>query len=98
MSSSLKVLNLAWNSAEYIGQSGSLQLSTADGLNHFETSTIDRRVTATVTAIVKDNADVTRVLALESTLHITTAVASTVTCISGADGGTESIKFSVSGT
>ena len=95
MLSALKVLNLAWSSAEYIGQSGSLQLSTANGLDHFETSTIDMRVTATVTAIVTDNANV---LALESTLRITAAVASTVTCMSGTDGGTESIKFSISGT
>jgi hypothetical protein len=90
----LSILSLAWNSTEYIGQGESLQLSTADMLGAVERSPKDGNVTATLT----NNADVNGELVLESTLRITAVVASVVTCLSGVDGGTESIEFSISGT
>jgi hypothetical protein len=57
---------------------------------------MDGSVTATAT--LTNNADVNGVLTLESTLRITAVVASTVTCTSSVDGGTQSIEFSISGT
>ena len=95
-SSSLAVLNVGWSSTEYIGQGGSLQLSTANMIGHIETITdMDGNITATAT--LTNNTDVAGELMLESTLRITATVASTVTC-SGTSGGTESIEFSISGT
>ena len=92
--STLSVLVLGWSSDEYIE---SLQLSTADMIGHVETSTsMDGIVTATAT--VTNNTNVNGELILESTLRITAVEASVVTCISSADGGTESIRFSISGT
>ena len=87
---------LAWSSTEYIGQGGSLQLSTVNMLGDVETSTgMDGNITATATLMNNtiDNGD--RIL--ESMLRITVTVASTVRC-SDTSGGTESIDFSISGT
>ena len=93
--SSLAVLNVGWSSTEYIGQGGSLQLSTANVIGRVETSTdMDGNITATATLT---NNTVNGELILESTLRITATVASTVTC-SDTSGGTESIEFSISGT
>ena len=93
-SSTLPVLVLAWSSAEYISRS--LQLSTANMLRDVETSTsVDGSITATAT--LTNITNVNREHILESTLHITATVASTVTC-SGTNIGTTSIRFSISGT
>ena len=92
--SSLSDLVLAWSSAEYI--LGSLQLSTAHGPEDVETSSMNGIITAT--ARVTNIANVAGELVLESTLLITAVVNSTVTCLSGADGGTASIQFYISGT
>ena len=94
--STLPVLVLAWSSTEYIGQGGSLQLSTVNMLGDVEASTMDGSITANAT--VTNNTNVAGELTLESTLRITAVEASTVTCMSGAGGGTESIVFTVSGT
>lgn len=95
-SSGLSVFVLGWSSTEYIGQGGSLQLSTANMLGDIRTSIgMDGNITATATLTNNtiDNGD--RVL--QSTLRITATMASTVTC-SGTGGGTGSIEFSISGT
>ena len=92
----MSVLVLGWSSDEYIGQGGSLQLSTANMLGHVETSTsMDGSITAIATVTNKTN--ITGELMLESTLHITAVEASTVTCID-TSGDPASIKFTVSGT
>ena len=90
----MAVLNLAWGSTEYIF--GSLQLSTAHEPEDVETSSMNGIITATarVTNITNVNGE----LILESTLRITAVEASVVTCTSGADGGTASIGFIISGT
>ena len=93
----MSVLNVGWSSTEYIGQGGSLQLSTTDRLGAVSTST-DMNGTITATATVTNIANIAGELILESTLRITAVVASTVTCMSSADGGTASIAFSMSGT
>ena len=91
----MSVLTIVWSSTEYISRS--LQLSTANGLGAEATSTdMDGSVTATAT--VTNIANVAGELILESTLLITAVMASTVTCTSGADGGTASIEFYISGT
>ena len=95
--SGLSVLFLGWSSTEYIGRSGSLQLSTANMIGDARISTgMDRNIIAiaTLTNITIDNGD----HVLESTLRITGTVASTVTCSNSGTGGTESIEFSISGT
>ena len=94
-SSTLPVLVLEWRSAEYIGQDGSLQLSTTDSLGEVEESMMDGIVTATATLINSTN--IGGVLILESTLRIVANEASVVTC-RGTNGVTESIEFSISGT
>ena len=87
---------LAWSSTEYIGQGGSLQLSTANMIGAVETSTgMDGNITATAT--LTNNTIDNRDRVLESTLRITATVASTMRC-SDTSGGTESIEFSISGT
>ena len=95
--SSLAVLVLAWSSAEYIGQGGSLQLSTANMIGGIETSTsMDGSITATAT--LTNNTNDNGELILESTLRITAIEPSTVTC-SGTSGATENMtRFSISGT
>ena len=95
-SSGISVLVLGWSSDEYIiGQSGSLQLSTANMIGDVETSTgMDGSITAT--AIVTNNTNVNGERILESTLRITATVASTVTC-RDPNGGPASIEFTVSG-
>ena len=94
----MSVLILVWSSPEYItGQGRSLQLSTANMLGDVETSTdMDGNITATATVI--NNTNVNGELVLETTLRITAVEASTVTCTSGAGGGTARIGFSISGT
>ena len=93
----MSVLTLAWRSDEYItGQGRSLQLSTANMLGDVETSSMNGVITATAT--VTNSTNVAGELVLESTLRITAVEASTVTCTSGADGGTASIEFIISGT
>ena len=91
--SSLSAIILAWSSDEYISRS--LQLSTTDRLEHIETSSMDGVITAT--ARVTNITTIAGELVLESTLRITAVEDSKVTCLSGTDGGTESIKFSISG-
>ena len=90
----MSVIAVAWSSAEYI--SGSLQLSTADRIGTNSTNSVDGIITATAT--VTNNANVAGELVLESTLRVTAVEASVVTCISSADGRTESIRFFISGT
>ena len=93
----MSVIAVAWSSTEYIGQGGSLQLSTVNMLGEVQTSIdIDGNITASATLMNNtiDNGD--RVL--QSTLRITATVASTVTCSNSGTGGTESIEFSTSGT
>ena len=93
--SSLSGLHLAWSSTEYISRS--LQLSTAHEPEDVEASTdMDGNITAT--ARVTNITNVAGELILESTLLITAVEASVVTCTSGADGGTASIEFIISGT
>ena len=87
-------LTLAWSSAEYI--SGPLQLSITDRLGAVSTSSMNGVITATAT--VTNSTNVAGELVLESTLRITAVVASTVTCMSSAGGGTASIEFFISGT
>ena len=82
-------LTLAWSSAKYISRS--LQLSTTDRLGAVSTSSMDGNITATATVTNKTN--IAGELVLESTLRITAVEASTVTCMSSADGGTASITF-----
>ena len=95
--SSLPGLTLSWSSTNTKYISRSLQLSTIDKPGKVSTSTdMDGSITATAT--VTNNANITGELILESMLRITAVEASTVTCMSGADGGTASIKFSISGT
>ena len=94
-SSTLPVLALEWRSAEYIGQDGSLQLSTADSLGAVEESVMDGIITATATLISSTN--IGGMLILASTLRIVANEASVVTC-SGTNEVTESIEFSISGT
>ena len=94
--STLSVIAVAWSSTEYIGQGGSLQLSTANMLGHVETSTgMDGSITATATVTNKTN--VNGELILETTLRITAVEASTVTC-RDPNRGPASIEFTVSGT
>ena len=93
--SSLSVISLAWSSTEYIGQGGSLQFSTANMIGAVENSTMDGNITATAT--VTNNTNVDGELILESTLRITAVEASTVICLSSADGGSETIELSISG-
>ena len=93
--SSLSVIAVAWSSTEYIGQGGSLQLSTVDMLGHVETSIgMDGNIAATATVTNKTN--VNGELTLETTLRITAIEASTVTC-RDPNGGPASIEFTVSG-
>ena len=94
-SSNLSVLVLGWSSTEYIGQEGSLQLSTANMIGHNETGTdMDGNITATATLTNNTIDNEERVL--ESTLNITAVEASTVTC-EGASGDPASIQFTISG-
>ena len=94
--STSSVIAVAWSSPEYIGQSGSLQLSTENMIGHVETRTgMDGNITATAT--VTNNTIVNGERILESMLRITAVVASMVTC-TGTSGVTASIKFTVSGT
>jgi hypothetical protein len=95
-SATLSILAVAWSSTEYIGQDGSLQLSTANMVGANETSTgMDGSITATAT--VTNNTTVNGERILESMLRITAVEASTVTC-SSTSGGPASIEFTVSGT
>ena len=82
----------------YIGQDRSLQLSTAHGLEDNETSSMNGNNIITATATVTSIANVIGELVLESTLRNTAVEASTMTCMSSADGGTASIEFIISGT
>ena len=93
--SSFSVNAVAWSSTEYIGQSSSLQLSTANMIGEIETSSMDGSVTATAT--VTNNTNVNGELILETTLRITAVEASTVTC-RNPNQGPASIEFTVSGT
>ena len=88
------ILGLAWSSTEYIGQDGSLQLSTVNMPGAVEISVMNGSITATAT--VTNITSVNGVLTLESNLRIVAVAASVVTC-SGTNGGTESIEFSISG-
>ena len=92
----LSVIAVAWSSPEYIGQFGSLQLSTVNMLGDNQTSTsMDGSITAIAT--VTNNTNINGELTLETTLRITAVVASTVTC-RHLSGGQASIGFTVSGT
>ena len=93
--STLSVIAVAWSSAEYIGQGGSFQLSTANMIGHVETST-DMNGSIIATATVINNTNVNGELILESTLRITAIEASVVKC-SGTSGSPASIRFSISG-
>ena len=94
--SSLPILTLAWSSTEYIGQSSSLQLSTANMIGDIETSAgMDGSITATAT--VTNNINVNGELELETTLRIIAIEASTVTC-RDPNIGPASIEFTISGT
>ena len=93
----MSVFVLGWSSDEYIGQGGSLQLSTIEMIGEVKTSTsMDGNITATAT--LTNNTNVNGDHVLESTLRITATVASTVTCSNSGTGGTGSIEFSISGT
>ena len=91
----MPVLALAWESTEYIGQGGSLQLSTANVPGAFETSMMDGSITATAT--LTSNTNVGGVLVLVSQLRIVADRASVVMC-SGTNGGIVSTEFFISGT
>jgi hypothetical protein len=86
---------LAWSSPGYIGDGNPLQFSAGSMVGVDVTRMIDGKITATARLTRNTNDNGVRVL--ESTLRITADVASVVTCMS-ANGGTESIEFSVSGT
>ena len=90
------VLAVAWNSIEYIGQGGSLQLSTVNMIGDNETRT-DVNGNVTATATVTNIANVAGEHILETTLHITAVEASTVTC-RDPNRGPASIEFTVLGT
>ena len=89
----MSAITLAWSSDEYISRS--LQLSITDKLGTVSTSYMNGIITATAT--VTNNANVAGELVLESTLRITAVMNSTMTCTSGVDGHTASIRFSISG-
>ena len=94
--SSSSVIAVAWSSSEYIGQGGTLLLSTADMIGEVERSTdMDGSITATAT--VTNNTNVNGELILKTTLRITAVEASAVTC-TNPNGGSASIEFTFSGT
>jgi hypothetical protein len=87
-------LGLEWRSPSYIEDGNPLQFSTASVVGRDTTSMINGMITAT--ARLTRNTDDNGMPVLGSTLRITAAEASMVTC-SGTSGGTESVEFFISG-